>query len=99
MSRAARIAISVVLVVQLAATFGSSLGRWPVGEAVREWTKPWEKVLGVHQTWPRPNQPCAIDGNLPPQISWRLPPDRTSNWSFERNPPRATGHIARPLNP
>ncbi|HHO53513.1 MAG TPA: hypothetical protein ENK18_22250 [Deltaproteobacteria bacterium] len=44
--------LSVIVLLHGAAVFGSLLSRWPVGRAVRAWTEPWEKVLGVHQNWP-----------------------------------------------
>lgn len=44
--------LSVIVLVHGAAMFGSALSRWPVGQAVRAWTEPWEKGIGVHQNWP-----------------------------------------------
>ncbi len=48
----ARVALSVLVVVHVLAGAANVARDTAPGAAVREWTKPWEKVLGVHQTWP-----------------------------------------------
>lgn len=41
-----------MIVTHLLAMTGSALRHTPLGPPIREWTRPWEQFLGVHQTWP-----------------------------------------------
>jgi hypothetical protein len=48
----ARIVLSLLVVFHGVASVGSVLNETPVGDTIRVVTRPWEKRLGVHQTWP-----------------------------------------------
>jgi hypothetical protein len=47
-----RVLLSLVVAVHLLAMAGSALRYTPVGPPIRELTRPYEQLLGVHQTWP-----------------------------------------------
>lgn len=48
----ARVALSLFVVAHVLAGAANVTRDTPAGEALRTVTKPWEKVLAVHQTWP-----------------------------------------------
>jgi len=48
----ARVALSLFVVVHVLAGAGNVGRDTAPGKALRDLTKPWEKVLAVHQTWP-----------------------------------------------
>lgn len=52
MSRPAQVVLSLLVVFHVVASVGSVVVDTPVGRAIRTVTRPWEKALGVHQTWP-----------------------------------------------
>lgn len=47
-----RVALSLCIVMHGLAGLANVTRESPAGAALRTMTKPWEKVLGVHQTWP-----------------------------------------------
>lgn len=95
MSLRARWLWSVFLVWHLLAMAGSMFRETPIGTAIRDITKPYEKVLGVHQTWtmfvpnaPRSTQWAEAIGVLPSGehvLMGSLADNTTSfTWQYDR---------------
>jgi len=91
-----RALLSLLVCVHLVAMAASALRNLPPGAALREWTRPYERTLGVHQTWPMFGSPprstrwlvfhgLTDDGQLVDLPQLLAPPDPESViWRYQR---------------